>query len=686
MSWVSLLHSEVTRILLFSSLLIHSNTIMVVVMVPAAAGSHSSAPHFDNAIIQTVKLRGHSASVLCLDHSSSLAESDFSPSPSLSCDSYHHHQHQHVGGSSASALLSGSEDGTCRLWDLRAPPHRAVLCIQCPAQAAAIPADDSYSNTDTHNNNNNSNNNNTVYYDRSVLSVAFGPQWLESTTETNPTNTEGEDVELQQSAAHSSTASSFTSSFLLAREFCVFTSIGNNVYGYDLRRTSNTNNNTSSSSSPIVILREPSMTIGLPTTNDEINQIAWCLSPPPHQHKKKNPKSKQQQSQQTNSNSNTYNNSRGLSLAVADDSGTISVVDECLDWYIRGSHGQGTTAPTPTPISTATASQYDSNNSNRNHRTYCHGSESMVTSIAYCPSRATAAATSAHGRRSSSHHHRLLASGGTDCCIKLWDTSKQQTEATTTRQSSCLCSVSMIVPVVDDDATALTTTNTTATTTYMNNSNNAAPKLYNPPMVHSLNWSPSGSKLAAGLGDGSVALLSLRRRQSPSIAAATGCLSLTDRMHNAHSGPVASCLFPQWTPSSMGCQSHNNNNNNRNYSGTAHDRLLCTSGNDGNIVLWDLGAVVGGDKAIDPRHVLRLSSSSTTFDSHHDSSKKFERLSLQEDRLDDDYSQPKALYAFRNSAKPNWMVSSRGNDASFPSALFVADTTCDITVYQIPLQ
>ena len=38
----------------------------------------------------------------------------------------------------ANLLLSGSEDRTARLWDLRDPKRRACLCIAAPAQVFAV--------------------------------------------------------------------------------------------------------------------------------------------------------------------------------------------------------------------------------------------------------------------------------------------------------------------------------------------------------------------------------------------------------------------------------------------------------------------------------------------------------------------------------------------------------------------
>jgi len=61
-------------------------------------------------MLSNVKLKGHKAAVLCLDVSS----------PSQSS----------LPLSSSPLLLSGSEDGTARLWDLREHKRRACLCIK----------------------------------------------------------------------------------------------------------------------------------------------------------------------------------------------------------------------------------------------------------------------------------------------------------------------------------------------------------------------------------------------------------------------------------------------------------------------------------------------------------------------------------------------------------------------------
>lgn len=70
------------------------------------------------AAIQQVQLKGHKASVLCLAHSSEI----HAPS-----------QNQVT----AACLLSGSEDATARLWDLRTP-LRASLCIKALGEVNSV--------------------------------------------------------------------------------------------------------------------------------------------------------------------------------------------------------------------------------------------------------------------------------------------------------------------------------------------------------------------------------------------------------------------------------------------------------------------------------------------------------------------------------------------------------------------
>ena len=66
--------------------------------------------------IQTTTLKGHKGAVLCLDHNNGPATSD---------------------GPTEGCLLSGSEDGTARLWDLRSSP-RACICIIAGEEVTSV--------------------------------------------------------------------------------------------------------------------------------------------------------------------------------------------------------------------------------------------------------------------------------------------------------------------------------------------------------------------------------------------------------------------------------------------------------------------------------------------------------------------------------------------------------------------
>jgi WD40 repeat protein len=178
------------------------------------------------------------------------------------------------------------------------------------------------------------------------------------------------------------------------------------------------------------------------------------------------------------------------------------------------------------------------------------------------------------------------------------------------------------------------------------------PQVCNPPMVHSLSWSPSGRLLAAGLGDGNVPIFSIENRN----LVQTGFLS------EGHDSSVASIVFFD-----------------------KHERILFSGGSDGAILCWDLGANVVGDNNNDdddstsssvnlfPESFLRAQSSSSNNNNQEEDlvRRTQELLSL---------DQPKILFGIPHGPKVNWMTTSG------PSTLFVADTSNDITAYTIPLR
>ena len=76
----------------------------------------------DNEKIHQFTLKGHSGQVLCLDHASS-KKSSIKDKTTI-------HDHSNL-------LMSGSEDGTARLWDLRSS-YNASLCILSPTDSKEI--------------------------------------------------------------------------------------------------------------------------------------------------------------------------------------------------------------------------------------------------------------------------------------------------------------------------------------------------------------------------------------------------------------------------------------------------------------------------------------------------------------------------------------------------------------------
>jgi WD40 repeat protein len=176
-----------------------------------------------------------------------------------------------------------------------------------------------------------------------------------------------------------------------------------------------------------------------------------------------------------------------------------------------------------------------------------------------------------------------------------------------------------------------------------------ANQVCNPPMVHSLSWSPSGRLLAAGLGDGTCGILQIDNRKLTQVA----------RLREGHDSSVVSVLFPNWS-----CDGASNHV-------LAQDRLLATAGTDGAILCWDLGSHVAGDGAVDPASLFG--------DSVVPLESSIEQVSL------DDYAS-RILFGIPHEAKPNWMVCSGNSDAALPATFFVADTTNDITAYAIPMR
>jgi len=154
--------------------------------------------------MEKLELKGHRLSVLCLDHSSSVGSTRSRSSSKQSSNA--------APVTGPSFLLSGSEDGTARLWDLRS--RHAALCIVAPAQVGSSTPPE-------------------------VTSVAF-----------HPIDLGGGSIESQGE---------------YARRATVYLGVESNVYGYDLRYATG----------PIVRGRCDHDLSGVLESEDEINRLAF---------------------------------------------------------------------------------------------------------------------------------------------------------------------------------------------------------------------------------------------------------------------------------------------------------------------------------------------------------------------------------------------------------------------------
>ena len=215
-----------------------------------------------------------------------------------------------------------------------------------------------------------------------------------------------------------------------------------------------------------------------------------------------------------------------------------------------------------------------------------------------------------------------LASGGTDCMIHLWDITRPW------RPSASF-------EIEQDDA--------------------GANQVCNPPMVHSLACSPSGRLLASGLGDGTCSLLSVEGRRLVEACRLTEC----------HDAAVACVRFPDF-------------GTNQSSHVTAEDRLLVSAGNDGALLLWDLGENVAGKHAVDPNTMFHGCEQQQTNNIDSDMNEtKMASLSLNS-------PSPEIIFGIPHQKKPNWVTNSNNLVSSLPNSLFVADVSKDISVYILP--
>lgn len=259
-------------------------------------------------------------------------------------------------------------------------------------------------------------------------------------------------------------------------------------------------------------------------------------------------------------------------------------------------------------------------------RLLCHNVDSLVTSAVFRPKR-----------------RDEIASGGTDCTVKFWDVNKPRYEGMKCSiQSNKSLSLALIHPYPCYFRRPLSSC-------VIERDDGGASQVCNPPMVHSLAWSPSGRLLAAGLGDGTCSILQVDHRNISQVA----------RLRDGHDASLATVVFPNW-------KSDGGNHV------LAQDRLLVSAGTDGAILLWDLGTAVAGDGAVDPKIMFRESAVSLE--------SAMDQASLNE------HASPRIIFGIPHEEKPNWMVCSSNTNLTLPSTFFVADTTNDITAYIIPVQ
>jgi len=230
------------------------------------------------------------------------------------------------------------------------------------------------------------------------------------------------------------------------------------------------------------------------------------------------------------------------------------------------------------------------------------------------------------------HRNLEIASAGTDCTINIWDISKPRRPC------------SMYTVQRDDSGTN---------------------QMCNPPIIHSLSWSPSGYLLAAGLGDGGVMVLAMKGRK----------LVEACRLRQGHTSAVACVLFPLFEHRKI---------NESSLHVTSNDRMLISAGNDGAILLWDLKRNVAGDHAVDPAtlfhgcdHPSPKKNNSVNTNIDHVATEAIKNLSLTS-------MEPKILFGIPHQLKPNFLACSQDSN-TLPVTLFVADTSCEITAYSLPL-
>jgi WD40 repeat protein len=205
--------------------------------------------------------------------------------------------------------------------------------------------------------------------------------------------------------------------------------------------------------------------------------------------------------------------------------------------------------------------------------------------------------------------------------------------------------------------------------------------------VYSLAWSPDGESLSAGLGDGTIGVFGMHNRSLVQRHGLVGRRSSSDGtvvQTYAHESSVASVVYP--------C-----------FSASTANRILCSGGSDGNLVVWDLGNLDDDVGEWDDDDANGETNKGELTKVDDDVSKLFSPDLLRElSGESDDASAatttttttttPKILFEIPHGEKINWVTpatsssSSSDNDNvdSRRNTFFVADTSPDITSYTMP--
>ena len=277
-----------------------------------------------------------------------------------------------------------------------------------------------------------------------------------------------------------------------------------------------------------------------------------------------------------------------------------------------------------------------------------------------------------------------LATAGTDCTIKLWDidmsnngnnNSSSSSKSTIRIRHRPPTSTITFGPHDDDNnndddnVTAAAGTRSTMSTTM---------KLCNPPYVHSLSWSITGKYLAAGVGDGSIAILRAEGHRLVKVARFRNGSNngSCNEKKEGHTSAVAAVHYPSFEriveSSRDDGDEHMSKLSIKNRDAISideEDRLLISAGNDGNIIFWDIGP--SKDEA-------KMSSSSP-------SNKTNEKKTTSSGAEHQSLVMSSILFRISHGHKPNWITSSRSMDAALPNSIFLADTTNNISVYTLPM-